>query len=117
MNKWEQLWNKSFDDKDLKKIEKLLDDDFVFFDENGSLNKIEFLEECKLFNSLIQVNNCKEIKIKQGNEFIYSSGLVEVSQRIFNQQIKEFYRLTKFWEIKGNEFKVVVLQATKIKVY
>lgn len=116
-NKWEVLWSKYLETKNIEGLENLLDDDFIYYDENGSLNKLEFIEEYQLLNKIIRLCNPKEIITCESENVIFSSGLLEISQRIFNQETKQIIRFTKIWQRKESEFKVVLLQTTKMILY
>ena len=116
-NKWEVLWSKYLETKNIEGLENLLDDDFIYYDENGSLNKLEFIEEYQLLNKIISLYNPKEITTCESENVIFSSGLLEISQRIFNQETKQIIRFTKIWQRKESEFKVVLLQTTKMILY
>ncbi|MCZ8330647.1 MAG: hypothetical protein O9282_04985 [Flavobacterium sp.] len=117
INKLELLWNTYLETTNINGLEELIDDDFIFFDENGSLNKKEFIDEYNFLNQIVSLNNVKEIVINESKNMIYSSVLIEVTQRLFNQQTKQIIRYTKIWQTKKTEFKVVLLQTTKMNVY
>jgi hypothetical protein len=117
INKLELLWNTYLETTNINGLEELIDDDFIFFDENGSLNKKEFIDEYNFLNQIVSLNNVKEIVINESKNMIYSSVLIEVTQRLFNQQTKQIIRYTKIWQTKKTEFKDVLLQTTKMNVY
>jgi hypothetical protein len=101
INKLELLWNTYLETTNINGLEELIDDDFIFFDENGSLNKKEFIDEYNFLNQIVSLNNVKEIVINESKNMIYSSVLIEVTQRLFNQQTKQIIRYTKIWQKKN----------------
>lgn len=113
MNKWKLLWNTYLETKNINGLEELIDDDFIFYDENGGLNKKDFIEDVKIFVPVISIISHKIFCTDDNKNFIYSTGKVKVSKSIFNIVVKDTYHF--IIECKNeNSLKINLLKLTKI---
>jgi hypothetical protein len=113
INKWELLWNSYVQSKNIDALDELLDDDFIFYDENGGLNKKDFIEDVKIFTPSLDIISHKIFNTDDNKNFIYLTGKVEVSKSIFNIVIKDTYHFIIECQ-NQNSLKINLLKLTKI---
>lgn len=113
ISKWEMLWNNNVQSKKIDGLDTLLNDEFTFCDENGGLNKKDFIEDVKIFAPVISIISHNFFCTDDNKNSIYSTGKVEVSKSIFNIVIKDTYHF--IIECKNlNSLKINLLKLTKI---
>lgn len=112
-NKWEKKWANYLETNNGKGLEQLLDTKFVFCNEAGSFDRQNFLEEFRLLYPFFSYK-VQEAVIHTDSDLMYSSCLIEGSHVLFNNTIKDIYRITKIWRRSGYGFKVEFAQATKL---
>lgn len=108
------IWENLTTNKNINNLRKHLGDNFKFYDQKIVLTKNDFIDELKIINHEIIIKNCKSIFTDESKDHIYSYGLCEIIQEIFNIEVVDKYDFIAIFKRTNDIFKIELIQISKL---